>query len=249
MRYTILALLLVTVFPSTAEAIEFSGSELFIPVVTDGAGAFGSYWRTDVIISSRDEHLTTDVVMFLNRSGFPTMPFRETLPPRATITLTNFLGKAGLLFSSGTLFLATIDSRVKISAHVRIYNSGNPAGEFGQSVPAIAVDKLGRTAWLHGLNGTQNQRTNIAIANPNLGVVTCSITWIDKNGVVRATETQVIAPFRVVFHNDVFSHAGVPPDEGLTARIDADLPIYALGSVIRNDSGDAYTIIGNGEDD
>jgi hypothetical protein len=39
----------------------------------------------------------------------------------------------------------------------------------------------------------------------------------------------------------------MPYDEGLTVRVTADVPVYAYASVVRNDTGDAYMVMGDGE--
>jgi hypothetical protein len=49
--------------------------------------------------------------------------------------------------------------------------------------------------------------------------------------------------------NDIFGTLSTAPDEGVSFLLIADRPIYAYASIVRNDTGDAYTIMGDGTDE
>ena len=73
--------------------------------------------------------------------------------PFTTITLTdiclNTFGRAntgGMLEIDGGIYTP--------EARARIYNVGNPAGQFGQGVPGIGLGRLSRQAFLYGLSTT-----------------------------------------------------------------------------------------------
>jgi hypothetical protein len=48
---------------------------------------------------------------------------------------------------------------------------------------------------------------------------------------------------------DIIDLLRTSPDEGLSFLLEADCPIYGYASIVRNDTGDAYTIMGDGTDE
>lgn len=246
------SLVLVTLLAAPAAmAIDFSGSELLIPVISRTDGLNGTKWRTDLVISSRDPWKTTEVAMIFKPAGTgEATQARVTLAPLQTVTIEDFVGqRIGLASVYGTLWIGAADDTVRISAHARIYNSGNPAGEFGQVIHALPTNQLSREVWLHGLTGVGGNRTNVGVANPNNEAVLFSMAWFDKDGNSRGSVSIAVDPWQVLLLNDIFDKTGVAPDQGLTLRFRASLPVYAYASVVRNDTGDAYTIIGTGPEE
>lgn len=244
-----LAFVLFLLAASTVAAADFTGHEIFIPVVTRVPGAFTSEWRTDLVISNRSEAESSQVVVIYEPAGSEgPVQVSFQIAPRATVTVVDAVRE---LFDKqegyGTVWVSPSNGAVTISAYARIYNVGHAAGEFGQIMQGLPIDQLTRNAWLNGVIGIRDNRTNIGIGNPNSTVATVSLTWFDQDGVQQGTRTNVtIQPWEVQLINNVFSNFGVVPAEGMTIKISADLPIYAYASVVRNDTGDAYTIIGNG---
>jgi hypothetical protein len=245
-----IAFLLLLAVATNASAVDFSGTEVFIPVISRVPGANGTQWQTDLVISSRATiGLVTTVAMKYTPAG-TTTPLLSTLvlQPRETVTINDALAEHfGFEQSFGTLSLLSTTPSVPIAAHARVYNVGNPAGQFGQMVQGIATDKLGSRLWLHGLSGIGGNRTNIGVANPNDVPAAVSLSWFDKNGEQRgAVQGLQVPPSGIYLINDVFAAFGVEYDEGFSVRVFADRPVYAYASVVRNDTGDAYTITGNG---
>lgn len=241
----VLALLAAT----AVTAADFSGNEIFIPVVTRVPGAFNSEWRTDLVITNRSEEEASQVVVIYEPAGNQ-VPVQVSfqLGPRATVTVVDALLE---LFDKqegyGTVWVSPTNGAVTVAAYARIYNVGSGSGEFGQFMQGMPIDQLSRTAWLNGAIGIRDNRTNIGIANPNSSTATFSLTWYDKDGVQKGTLTNLtIPPWDVQLINNVFTHFGVPADEGMSIKVSANVAIYAYASVVRNDTGDAYTIIGNG---
>ena len=248
MRYLLtLASLL---FAWTAFAANYAGRQVFIPVVTHAAGANGTQWRTDVVISSRHATRSTTVGMVYDPVDRIPMHMRMTLGPRESVTITDFVGeRASVPGSFGTLTLTTDSEDVPIVAFARVYNTGNTAGEFGQLIQGMPPSELSKMTWLNGLIGVRGFRTNVGIANPHGTATTFWLTWYDKHGNSHGGAGMVTIPaYGLILYNDIFSVVGMPPDEGLSLSIDGDLPLYAYASVVRNDTGDAYTIMGDGTD-
>lgn len=249
MRFTTLFLVLLLMAPA-ALGVDFSGSEVFIPIVSHAEGRNDTEWRTDLVISSREASRTTEVAMIFKPAGpGEAVQARATLAPLETVTFHDFVGtRLGLRSVFGTLWIGTADDTARISAHARIYNVGNAAGEFGQVVQGMPIDQLPRESWLHGLTGVNGNRTNVGIANPNNEPAVFSMSWYDSSGESHGSVSLGVDPWQVFLLNDIFDKTGVAPAEGLTLRFRSNVPIYAYGSVVRNDTGDAYTIVGSGPD-
>ena len=56
---------------SAVTAADFTGHEIFIPVVSRVPGAFNSEWRTDLVISNRSESEASQVVVIYEPAGSP----------------------------------------------------------------------------------------------------------------------------------------------------------------------------------
>jgi hypothetical protein len=243
------ALLAAVLLASSAAAYDFSGNQILIPVISRVPGANDTQWRTDVTITNRSERVPTQVSLIFDPAGPGEGTQRRIeLDPLMTVTLLDVvLTEFSQQQAYGTLWLGSSNASAPISAHARIYNAGNAAGQFGQMMQGLPLDQLPKTVWLHGLIGFLGNRANIGIANPNNAPARYSISWYDKHGNSRGSSgLHIIEPWDVVLINDIFAYLGLATDEGLTIRLMSDVPIYAYGSIVRNDSGDAYTIIGNG---
>lgn len=233
----------------TVSAADFSGNELFIPVVSRVPGAANTEWRTDLIVSNRSETDASQVFVIYEPAGSEVpIQVKLDIDPRGTVTVVDAINELfGKQESYGTLWLSPSNGAVTIAAHARIYNVGNSAGEFGQVIQGLPIDQLTKTAWINGAVGIRNNRTNLGIGNPNDSTAVFSLTWYDKTGVQRGTRTGLtVAPGEVALLNNIFLNFGVVADDGMTIKVSADRPIYAYASVVRNDTGDAYTLIGNG---
>jgi hypothetical protein len=234
-----------------AAAADFAGSEIFIPVISRVPGVNHTQWRSDLVISNRSDTAETSVKIVYEPAG-SAVPMQGSffVPPHGTVTIPDALSEVFELSQSfGTLWLAPTNDDAKITAHVRIYNVGTAEGEFGQVIQGLPIAQLGKTAWLNGLIGIRDNRTNIGIANPHNTNAHYSFSWYDKAGHLLGTRTaQTIEPWDVSLLNDIFTQLNIPPDDGVAIKITADVPIYAYASIVRNDTGDAYTIIGNGSD-
>jgi hypothetical protein len=164
----ILVLFVTLLLACSAYAVDFSGVELFVPIAARTPGANETRWRTDLVLSSRNETEETSVSIIYQATGGTPIQSQVTLTPRQTVTVVDILSESfNREQSYGTLWLGSSNANVKIAAHARIYNTGNAAGEFGQIVQALPIEQLGRKAWLQGLIGIRGNRTNIGVANPN----------------------------------------------------------------------------------
>jgi hypothetical protein len=246
--YRAAALVLTAVLASTASAYDFSGNELFIPTIGRTPGGFGTQWQSDLVVTNRSEHFETEISMFYFPQGTEPIQHRLNLSPLQTVTMTDVLLETfGIADTIGALWMGAADERVTLAAHARVYNTGNAAGEFGQSIDALPPEALGTTAWLHGLNGAEGNRVNVGVGNPSNETTFFSISWYEASGELRGSVQVSIGPWQTYRINDIFDFTGLARQPGATVRVFASAnPVYVYASVIRNDTGDAYTLLGTG---
>lgn len=230
---------------SAAFAVDLDGTAVVIPVVMHGPGAQGTQWRTDVWISN----MTTarkDVTLTLYPTSGDNVSAEASVPSAGTTELRDLvLTTFGLANAKGLLVL-TVDGQTGFQATARIYNAGNPIGEFGQFTPGIAVDRLERQAFVAGLSGVDGNRANFGIANPGEDPVEVTVYAYDGEGTQLTTRDYSVDGMSVVQVNDLFSGLGIPPQGPVQLDMHAAtaVPIYGYGSVVRNDTGDAIFIFG-----
>ncbi|MDP9194246.1 MAG: hypothetical protein M3P06_21325 [Acidobacteriota bacterium] len=246
MRRFLFALLFV-VLPFSAvpeaHALNISGERIIFPVIGRFPGAGGTQWQTDVFIANPSTS-TYELALRFYPSGEGDQVRTITMTPFSTITLTdiclNTFGRenaGGMLVLDGGIYTP--------EARARIYNVGNPAGQFGQGVPGVGLGRLSRQAFLYGLSTLSANRLNIGVANPNAGPVVVSISVNDHTGANLHSRSVTVQPHQFVQFNDIAVTFGIPPREGLVVNMNTtgDL-IYGYASEVRNDTGDAVFVFG-----
>jgi hypothetical protein len=233
----VLALSLVSAAPLFA--MNLGGSPMIIPVVGRFPGTGGTQWRTDVFLGNPGTPTQTVTLKFYPTGG-AVQQATVTMGPFSTATLPDVVLNTFGMANAGGVLEVSVPGGFSIQARATIYNSGNPAGVFGQGVPGIAKDYLSRQAFLFGLSGISGSRVNIGAANPNDVPVEATFYVVDATGAPVATRTTTIAPHAYVQYSDIFNAFGIPPQASLTVNIYTNaLPIYGYSSEVRNDTGDA----------
>ena len=246
MRRFLIALLLILPLASAheAHALNVSGEKIIFPVIGRFPGAGGTQWRTDVFIASPGTAIYTLTLRFYPAGEAVQVRTINVTSPFTTITLTDIcLNTFGRTNAGGML---EIDGGIYTpEARARIYNTGNPAGQFGQGVPGIGLGHLSRQAFLYGLSTTSANRLNVGVANPNNVAVQVSISVNDQTGANLHSRSVTVQPHQFVQFNDIAAAFGIPPREGLVVNMNTsgDL-IYGYASEVRNDTGDAVFTFG-----
>jgi len=239
-------LLLLVLYPGTVGALRTGGPVVVIPVAMHGPGAESTEWRTDLWISNWSSLARSIEVTYYPEGGGAPMTFTVPMGIRETVEIVDVvLSRFGLDNSKGLLLLST-DTDSSFEARARIYNTGNPNGEFGQFVPGIAVIWLSHQAYLPGLSGVNGNRTNAGIANPNDDDLDVQLRLTDSEGTDLVSRHTVTVPARsVVQINDVFAFMGVAPrgNAQLEMNVSSGL-IYGYASVVRSGTGDAIFLFG-----
>jgi hypothetical protein len=217
-------------------ALRTDGSPIIIPVIGRFPGSGGTQWRTNVFLYNPYEPGQVVTLKFYPGGGAVV---------ERTVSLNKYSGA-----TLNDIVLTTFDMQnaggvleivaTRILARAVIYNSGNPAGQFGQGLPGIPTEFLSRQALLHGLSGISGSRVNIGAANPNDVPVLVQFYINDTNGQGVYQLTATIPAYGYVQYSDIFNTYHLTAQEGLVVDIQSSgLPIYGYSSEVRNDTGDA----------
>lgn len=228
-------------------ATDFAGNHLLIPIVGRAPGAFGSDWRTDLVVTNAKRNGNpVPVIMMFTRENGSVATLHTTLAPRGSVYLKDAIQQfVGNETATGLITVFTESPDAKLTARARIYNVGSANGEFGQTAQGMPVTRLSREAYLNGLSGVNGNRTNVGITNPSPRTSTVFLSIFDVDGEFRGGVGMSVAPRSVLRLNDIFTHFDhLEPMDGATLQVTSSEGVYAWASVIRNDSGDGDFIAG-----
>ncbi len=155
----------------------------FFPIVARTAGVGGTQWLSDLTLYNPHDYSLVVGLQFFPADQAnvfnPLFPTRVTLDARETVILEDVLHglfgydtdvKGALLTSSDHDLIPANPEDDDYAAVTRTYNVGNPAGTFGQTVPAL--DFTYNAAWWPSIaTGARNDerfRSNLGIANLSL---------------------------------------------------------------------------------
>jgi hypothetical protein len=246
MRRLLIALLFV-VLPFSAvpeaHALNVSGEKIIFPVIGRFPGAGGTQWQTDVFIANPGTP-TYELILRFYPSGEAVQVRTITMTPFSVTTLSDIClntfsrtNVGGMLEIDGGIYTP--------EARARIYNVGNPAGQFGQGVPGVGYGRLSRQAFLYGLSTLSTNRLNVGVANPNDVPAVVSISVNDQTGANLHSRSVTVQPHSFVQYNDIAVAFGIPPREGLVVNMNTSgALIYGYASEVRNDTGDAVFTFG-----
>ena len=245
MNLRVLALLLIAIFAPPLCAADMGGANVLIPIAGRTAGAYGSQWRTDLVIANLQPQATSIHITFYASATDRTFT-SMTLPGNGTLVLedvvrTTFDRDSGM----GMLRVNSAQSGASFVARAYIYNT-SASGEFGQGVGAVPLDALTREHVLSGVTAENGRRTNIGIANPWLVPATVILALHGRNGEELGRVYRTVPASEVLQLNDVFNLFNVPPSAEASVRVIANVGVYAYASVVRGDTGDAIFVPGSG---
>lgn len=244
-RNLTLSLLFVLSLFSASNVLAVSDSTVIIPIIGRFNGVAPSVWRTDVFIGTRSLAPPDLTMTFYPAGGGAPVVKPLTLGNYSTLEFPDImLNTFGMSSGSGMLIIRTDGGRIE--ARARIYNTGNPVGEFGQQAPGRGLGTLTREAFMWGLSGIGGNRVNIGVANPNDTATTFTIYVADRdNNLLYRQDAIPIAAHQVIQYNDIFGTFGIAPREGVQVVIfTPEAKIYGYASQVRNDTGDAIFIAG-----
>jgi hypothetical protein len=242
-RISLIVVLVTSLFAPSALAVKLHDTKVIVPIIGRFTGVNSTQWRTDVFIGHRFGEAANVTLRFYSGGASPLVR-TVTIPQYSSVDYADIvLNTFGLTSAAGPL---EIESDITIEARARIYNSGNPAGEFGQNVPGIGITQLGRQAYIQGLSGINGNRVNVGITNPNNEATTFTIYIADRNNNLLNRQDGIpIAAHQNIQYNDLFSTFFIAPTDGVQVLLFSPGPvIYGYASQVRNDTGDAIFMFG-----
>ena len=181
-RTGLAALVLALCAAAPVHAQEIAHSQFF-PILARTAGAGGTRWVTDMTIHNMTssqlivgtQFLIADQANIFN----PSFPNRFNLAPRETRLIEDVLNELyGYTTDIKGSMLVTVDPSLipgnptgaEILATTRTYNTGDPAGTFGQTVPALswAINAAATTSVVTGVINSTRFRSNLGIMSMSL---------------------------------------------------------------------------------
>ena len=229
-------------------ASAFAG-EVLIPVVYRGAGANGTLWRTEIVVSNiAPNFLTAPIVnatITFHQDNGETKEVQMVLSPMEVLAIPDAVHDWFSVENGGGIMRVTWDDtpHARIAARARIYNVGEH-GQYGQSVPGVATSRLVSEHFLPGLSGVDGNRTNVGVSNPSAASTIVWIELFDTSGLSRGAFATGIPPRSFRQFNDIFSHFQAGPLNAAMVRVSSmDAVVYAYASIVRNDTGDATFVM------
>ncbi len=230
------------------EAVKISGPTVVIPVAIHAPGKGTSQWRTDLWISNHNDVAKNVTVTFYPNGGgsqsfvVPMATFATVHIQDIVLSRFNFTDKKGML-------ILTTQGNFGFSARARIYNVGNPAGQFGQFVPGLGLPYLSPQGFLPGLSGVDGNRTNVGIANPQDRDINPALDIYDGDHNELAHVDLTVPAHQVLQINDIFATYGIAPQDNVQVEISTNNyseidRFYAYASVARDQTSDAVFIFG-----
>jgi hypothetical protein len=224
----------------------FAG-EVLIPVVYRGAGAFGTQWRTEIVVSnvSSGVPVLVPATITFHRDNGEDLAIAQHLAPHEVLAIPDAVHAwFGVETGAGIVRVTWEGDQARIMARARVYNVGEQ-GEYGQSVPGIDTWKLVSDQYLPGISGVDGNRTNVGVANPSTADALVWIELFDTAGLSRGSFATSVPARSFRQFNDIFSHFQAGPLSAAMVRVTGtNTVVYAYASVVRNDTGDATFVVG-----
>lgn len=167
------ALSLFLVLAASGEASAASVTSLTIPGVANLAGANGTRFESDLVLTNLSDAAADVTVSLIPAAGASTAvaPHQVRIAPRASVSYTNVLALLWSLDGAGGAL--RVESDATVAANARTYNV-TPQGSFGLSLPAISDEQmlvagdLATAPWVaHSAVASAGFRTNVAVVFPD----------------------------------------------------------------------------------
>jgi hypothetical protein len=236
------ALIAVTV---SAGAAGLAGSNVLVPIAGRAAGAFGSQWQTDLVLTNLESEPVSLSLTFYGAGG-ERVSMTTTAWGRGTIVLEDVVWRVfGLNGATGMVRVSSGESQARFTARAYVVNRGSANGEYGQAVPGVPIDALATEHTLSGISA-DGRRTNLGVANPWAVPASVTLTMYGPAGQPLGQLHRIVPAFEVLQLSDAFGAFGAAPADEASVRVTSQVGVYAFASIVRNDSGDAIFVPGSG---
>jgi hypothetical protein len=202
----------------------------FFPILARTAGVGGTQWVSDLTVHNVTDNDLVVGVQFLEADQAnvfnPTFPDRFNLAANETVVIADALNE---LFGYDTdvkgAMVVTVDNQLmpgagnpegsEILATTRTYNTGDPAGTFGQTVPALskAINAAPTKSIITGAVNSDRFRSNLGAMNMTfIDSLRIMYRILDGTGAVVAEGMKTLQPASVSQWS--FQRLGVPKQDG-----------------------------------
>ncbi len=219
-----------------------------IPASAKVAGALGTNWLTDVVVSNGDDYELSAAFFFLEggRNNSDVTGIETMLPSFSSFKREDFLATVfGRQSTSGAIVIGA-DQPVVVTS--RTYNDQGEDGTFGQFIPGYPLDsamKEGGPARLVQLISNDDYRTNIGFVNVSEQTITIEVQLFSGDGAFLGDESYDLRPFEYRQVNDIisdFTAAAIDDAFAVVVSDCSDACFFAYASVIDNRTGDPVFI-------
>jgi hypothetical protein len=221
----VLGLIVLAGAPLSAQEIAHSQ---FFPILARTAGVGGTQWVTDLTVHNMTNEELVVGTQFLEADTAnvfnPTFPDRFTIGPRETRMISDVLNsmfgyetdiKGSMLVTVDPSLISGNPPGAQILATTRTYNTGDPAGTFGQTVPSLSrtINASASTSVITGAVNSTRFRSNLGIANMAL-LTELRVMYrvLDGDGNLVAEGMRTLQPASVSQWS--FQQLGVPKQDG-----------------------------------
>lgn len=228
-------------------AIQIDSGQVVVPVIVHITGYNETQWRTDVWITN-PFGATSDLKLTYYPSTGGQLSQNLSLESYASYYFPDIvLQTFGLDSSKGMLIVSTPSASVEVRA--RVYNTGDPVGEFGQAFPGLPADRLSHRAFISGVSTAAGTRLSVGVANSTDTLLHVHIQVNDDTGAQLHGVTVTVGPHELVQLDRVADLWGLPQRDSVTIELstvasDPSAAFYGYASVVREDTGDATFLFG-----
>lgn len=229
LRVAFTALVLTALSGAPVAAQQIAHTQFF-PILARTAGAGGTQWVSDLTVHNMTDSELVVGVQFLEADVAnvfnPAFPDRFTLAARETLLIEDALNQLfGFDQDIKGAMIVTVDNELvpgagnpvgsEVLATTRTYNTGDPAGTFGQTVPATGevINAAPTKSIVTGAINSTRFRSNLGAMNLTfIDSLRIRYRVLDAMGAVVAEGTRTLQPASVSQWS--FQQLGVPKQDG-----------------------------------
>lgn len=197
----------ITVTEKTSEYSDY----FIIPAGAHSPGAFGSYWKTDLVICNFSSSVQEINIALLKAGQDNSNPqsIDLTINDDFCTGFFDFFYEEFGYEGAGALKISSYTKNLKIKS--RTYND-DPSGTFGQFIPGFHQNNLlsnGETGYLAFLHKNENFRTNIGFSSLSGNYTDIKLELYNSQGEKLGEKYINLKPFEFIQLNDIFGQIGV----------------------------------------
>ncbi len=247
LRVLAVALVLSAATAAPASAVQIDSDEVVVPVIVHIKGYNDTEWWTDVWVTNPFGD-TSDLKLTYYPSDGGKLTKTMSLESYASLYFPDIVFQTfGLDSSKGMLIVSTPSASVEVRA--RVYNTGNPVGEFGQAFPGLPLDRLTNESFISGVSTAAGTRLSVGVANTTDFLLHVHIKVKDDTGAQLSGVTVTVGPHELVQLDRVADLWNLPPRDSVTIELgtvatDPSAVFFGYASVVRDDTGDATFLFG-----